>query len=54
MDPKELDEVLNQELEGFNKWFVQKQKDSGASGLDLIGPERGVVKAYLIYAATKS
>lgn len=52
VDPRRLDELLNGELEDFQKWFVARQQRAGNEGAPLVGAERGAVKAYLIYAAT--
>lgn len=50
---REVDAVLNAELEQFNAYFIEKQRERGIlDPAPLIGPERGAIKAYLIYAAT--
>ena len=51
--PAEMDELLNGELSEFERWFIEKQRRAGADGIGLIGPERGILKTYLLYAATK-
>jgi hypothetical protein len=50
--PRDLDALLSGELENFQTWFIARQQRAGNEGAPLVGAERGVVKAYLIYAAT--
>lgn len=53
-DPQKLDELLDGEISGFEKWFMQRQRDRGAEYAGpLIAAERGIVKAYIMYAAQK-
>ncbi len=51
--PAEMDRLLNGELVGFEKWFIAKQRTRNLDAGGLIGAERGIVKAYLIYCATE-
>lgn len=51
---RELDAMLDGELTKFNEYFIRKQRERGIlDPAPLIGPERGIVKAYLIFAATE-
>lgn len=52
IDPRQMDELLNGELVNFEKWFIARQQRRGLIADGLIGAERGIIKAYLIYAAT--
>lgn len=53
IDSKTMDDLLNGELVEFEKWFIRRQRERGLDASGLIGAERGLVKAYLIYAATE-
>jgi hypothetical protein len=48
-----MDELFNGELAQFEKWFVAQQVAKGHPATGLIGAERGVLKAFLMYATTK-
>lgn len=48
----EMDTLMNGELAEFEKWFIRRQREKGLEAAGLIGAERGVVKAYILYAAT--
>lgn len=52
IDPRQMDELLNGELVNFERWFIARQQSRGLAAGGLIGAERGIIKAYLIYAAT--
>lgn len=52
LDARKLDEMLDGELLGFERWFVSRQQAKGMGTDPLIGAERGVVKAYILYCAT--
>jgi hypothetical protein len=52
VDALTMDSLLNGELVEFERWFVAQQKQKGAAASGLIGAERGILKAYLIYATT--
>ena len=49
LSPEYLDSLLTSYISGFAQWFIDKQKAAGRDGIGLIGPERGVLKAYLVY-----
>lgn len=49
-----MDELFNGELAEFEKWFVARQVAKGHPATGLIGAERGVLKAYLFYATTRT
>lgn len=53
IDARKLDELLSGELVEFERWFVERQKSKGMGTDPLIAAERGVVKAYILYCATK-
>jgi len=45
---------MDGEISEFEKYLQQKQREQGLSGNDrLMTPERGILKAFLIYAKTK-
>lgn len=50
--PRQMDDLLNGELVDFERWFIARQQGRGLTADGLIGAERGIIKAYLIYAAT--
>jgi hypothetical protein len=52
LDARQMDEMLNGELVGFEKWFIERQRSAGLQAGPLIGAERGVVKAYILYCST--
>lgn len=53
-DPQRLDELLDGELSAFEEWFMKRQKERGAEYAGpLIAAERGVLKAYIMYAAQR-
>jgi hypothetical protein len=52
VDKKEVDRLLDGELSRFEKHFSHVQKEKGMDGAPLAAFERGVLKAYLYYAAT--
>lgn len=52
IDPRQMDELLDGELLNFERWFIARQQSRGLAANGLIGAERGIIKAYLIYAAT--
>lgn len=52
LDARKLDEMLDGELLDFERWFVKRQQSKGMGTDPLIGAERGVVKAYILYCAT--
>lgn len=49
IDPKEFDALCDGALSEFERWFESRQR----SPAPLLGVERGVLKAYLYYLATK-
>lgn len=49
---QEMDRLLNGELSNFEKWAIERQRAKGYEGAGLITAERGIIKAYLVYAAT--
>ena len=49
----DMDTLLSGELVAFEKWFVHRQRAKGLEASGLIAAERGIVKAYLLYAATE-
>lgn len=49
---RKLDEMLDGELLAFERWFINRQRSKGMGSDPLIGAERGVVKAYILYCAT--
>lgn len=53
LDARKLDELLSGELVGFERWFIERQQAKGMGSEPLIGAERGAVKAYILYCATK-
>lgn len=53
LPPQKLDEMLDGELTGFEKWFRDKQQQAGRSPHPLIGVEKAAIKTYLMYLATK-
>lgn len=53
LDARKLDEMLNGEIIGFERWFVQRQAAKGMGTDPLIAAERGVIKAYILYCATQ-
>ena len=52
VDVRRMDELLDGELLGFERWFISRQRAKGLGAGPLIGAERGAVKAYLIYCVT--
>jgi len=52
LDVRKLDEMLDGELVQFERWFIDRQRAKGLEAGPLIGAERGVVKAYILYCAT--
>lgn len=60
VEPPQLDRVtadrlMDGEISGFEKFLQERQRTQGLSGDDpLSTPERGILKAYLTYAATRS
>ena len=52
MDMREVDELFNGELRGFEHWFIQRQRENGGEGAPLVGAERGILKTYFLYATT--
>lgn len=53
VDKKEVDRLLDGELSKFEDYFAKVQREQGFDGAPLAGFERGVLKAYLYYAATE-
>ena len=49
---REVDELFNGELRGFEHWFIQRQRENGGEGAPLVGAERGILKTYFLYATT--
>jgi hypothetical protein len=47
-----MDELLDGELVEFEKWFIARQRAKGMLANGLIGAERGILKTYILYAAT--
>jgi hypothetical protein len=52
MDPRKVDELFDGELVAFERWFLARQHKAGVRATGLVGAERGVIKAYLLYATT--
>jgi hypothetical protein len=50
---QEVDRLLDGELTRFEKYFSHIQQKRGLDGAPLASFERGVIKAYLYYAATE-
>lgn len=53
MTPAEMDRLFDGALVEFEKWFVSRQVAAGRPAAGLIGVERGVIKAYLLYLSTE-
>lgn len=54
LDRANIDRLMDGEISEFEKYLQQKQREQGLSGNDrLMTPERGILKAFLIYAKTK-
>lgn len=53
LDPAAFNAATDGLLEEFEQWFIRQQQASGAEANALIGAERGVLKAYLYFLATK-
>ena len=54
VSPEIFDRMLDGELAGFERWFIKRQRDRGnPSPTGLISAERAIVKAYVLYLATK-
>jgi hypothetical protein len=48
-----VDKLLDGELSNFEKYFSRIQEERGLEGAPLATFERGLLKAYLFYAATE-
>ena len=54
LEPQRLDELLNGELVAFEKWFMDEQRRRGnRDPSPLIGVEKGIVRTYILYYATR-
>lgn len=49
-----MDNLLDGELVEFEKWFIERQLAKGNQATGLLSAERGIIKAYFIYACTKT
>lgn len=53
MDRVTLDRLMDNEINKFEEYFQQRQREQGLTGERLTSIERGTLKAYLFYARTK-
>lgn len=54
-DRATLDRLMDGEISEFEKHLQAKQRERGLSGVDpLSTPERGILKAFIIFAQTRS
>ncbi len=54
LDRASIDRLMDGEISRFEQFFQERQKSMGLSGDPLSTPERGVLKAFLAYAASRS
>lgn len=53
IDPEAFNALCDGELVGFEAWFQNRMSAAGHTPTPLIGAERGIVKSYLRYVATR-
>ena len=53
VDKKEVDKLLDGELTRFEEYVQRKGREAGSDGMPLASHERGIIKAYIYYAATE-
>jgi hypothetical protein len=53
VDKKEVDKLLEGEIAQFEQHVIRQAKERGFEGAPLASFERGMVKAYLFFAATE-
>ena len=52
--PETFDAAMNGEITNFEKWFLNQQVTAGRQNPEgLLGVERGVLKRYIFWLATK-
>lgn len=55
LDRASVDRLMDGEIARFEKFLQERQRSQGLSGNDpLTTPERGILKAYITYASTRS
>lgn len=54
VDPARFNELCDGELAEFDAWQQKRMIDNGFEPSKLCGPERGAIKAYLMFVATRA